>query len=159
MDFLSASIILVFILLVFILVWNGLVIRWNNGQEYRQMYTNAMFAAEVLLTTPGKPESWENLEAINGSTIHSLGLVNGRNEINNKKIETFVELNATNYEMVKKKLGIIKYELEIKVMDLSESEEYYVFGKSSTGLNSSVVLERIGLLNNTPVIVRIEVWK
>ena len=47
--------------MMFILLWNGLAIRWNVDQEYRQMFTDAVFAADALLTTPGYPESWENL--------------------------------------------------------------------------------------------------
>ena len=158
-DFLISAVVITFIALMFILIWNGLAVRWNNAQEYRQMYVDAAFAADALLTTPGDPESWENLETIDEDTVHALGIVNSRNEINNMKMEKLVGLNDTEYAMVRQKLGITKYDVEIKVTDLSQDSLYYYFGRTSTMLETSIVLERMALLNNTPVIVSIEVWK
>jgi len=152
-DFFISTIIIVFISMMFILLWNGLAIRWNVEHEYTQMYTDAIFAADALLTTPGYPESWENLE--NTSTANAFGLVNSRNEINNMKLE---KLNETEYDTVRKKIGLARYDFEMMITDLSGEETYYSFGMPS-GQNNSVVLERMALLNNTPVIVNIEVWK
>ena len=157
-DFTLAVVIVSFILLLSILLWNNLALRWNAADDYRQMQTNAMFAAEALMTTPGEPKSWEMLPQIDGS-ITAIGLVDGRNELNSLKIEKLVSENATAYGVVKQRLGVSHYELGINITDLGRNTSHYEFGMFAGGMDTAVVFERMGMLNGTPVIVQVEVWK
>lgn len=154
-DFTAGVLVLAFILLFFILIWNGLAVRWNNANEYRQMQTDAVFASEALMTTSGEPNSWEMMENINESS--AIGLVNGRNELSNEKITKLVAGNDS-YYFVKEKLGVQRYELGIQITDL-ENTTYYEFGEFPGELDTSVIFERFGILNESPVIVHVEVWK
>ncbi len=154
----TAAVILSFILLFSMLVWNSLAMRWNSSSDYREMQTDALFAAEALMTTPGTPKSWEMLPQMNGS-ITTIGLVNSRNELNRLKIEKMVSENDTAYGLVKNRLGLQRYELGINITSLDKRAAYYEFGAFPGGLENAVVFERMGILNETPVMVRIEVWK
>jgi hypothetical protein len=156
MDFASGIVVLTFILLFFILIWNSIAVRWNSSNEYLQMETDAIFASEALLTTPGEPKSWElgNIEDAN-----AIGLVNGRNELSQVKLEKLVSENDSHYYFVKESLGVQRYGLGITVMDTGGDTAYYEFGKFADNMSTSVVFERIAIMNETPVILRMEVWK
>ncbi len=155
-DFTAGVVILSFILLFFLLIWNSLAVRWDSSSEYLQMHTDAILASEALMSTSGEPKGWE-LGNITDSS--ALGLVNGRNELSEMKIQKLVSENSTSYYLVKERLGVQGYELGIKIMDIEREDVYYEFGKSSGGLDDSVMFERMGILNKTPVIVNVEVWK
>jgi hypothetical protein len=155
-DLASAAVILAFVLLFFILMWNMLAIRWNTTGDYMKMQTDAMFAAEALMTTPGEPNSWEML-SINNAT--SIGLVSGRSELNKVKIEKLISENSTNYLLIKRKLGLQKYDLGFNITDMENNESYYEFGRFAGGLDTAIIFERMGILDEKPVKVRIEVWK
>jgi hypothetical protein len=154
-DFTSGAVLLTVILLLFILSWNNLAVRWNSSNEYRQMQTDAIFASEALMTTPGDPPSWEMMDNI--SSINTIGLANGRNELNTLKIEKLVASNSS-YDLIKQKLGVQKYELGIRITNLEKDITHYEFGMFSDGLQTSVIFERIGIINATPVMVNVEVW-
>lgn len=156
-DFTAGVAVLVFILLFFTLLWNTLAIRWNAANEYRQMETDALLASDSLMTTSGEPKSWETLPQI--GNISALGLVNGRDELNTAKIEKLVSLNSSAYTAIKERLGLQRYELGIRITDLKKSATYYEFGQFSGGLSNSVVYERLGIMDKSPVIVHMEVWK
>lgn len=156
-DFSAGILLLAFILLIFILVWNNLAIRWNSASAYRQMETGAIFASEALISTGGEPVGWEMLGNI--SEAGALGLASGRNELSTPKIERLVLENSTSYDFIRARLGLQKYELGISIMSLDREDTIYEFGRFSSGMQDSVVLERLGILNRTPVIVRTEVWR
>lgn len=157
-DLTSASVILSFILLLSLITWNGIAGRWNSADSYMKMHTNALFAAESLMTKSGVPKSWEMRSQIDGN-ISSIGLVNGRNELNNLKMEKLVSENETAYDNVKERLGLQKYELGIRVSNIENNVTYHEFGKFAESDSTTAIFERMGILNESAVIVRIEVWK
>ena len=158
MDAISALVLLSLMFLLTILLWNNLAFRWNSSDDYRQMQTNAFFAGDALMTTSGYPRSWEMLDKIDGN-ITSFGLATSRNELSPVKLERLVAENGTAYPHLKRGLGLSKYDLSINVTDLEREESYYEIGKFAGGLDTVVITERMGLLNGTPVIVRMEVWR
>jgi len=136
-------------------------LRWNTSSEYREMFSAAIFASEVLFTTPGDPAGWERLGAINESQVQSFGLVGKRNQIDNNKMAKLASLNSTNanYTLVVERLGLAGYQMHLQITDLEGNVTYHDFGRVS-GLNNSAVLERFVLLNGTIVgKARVEVWK
>ncbi|MFH0884325.1 MAG: hypothetical protein V1861_01285 [Candidatus Micrarchaeota archaeon] len=156
-DFMIGVATFMFMLLIFSLAYRMLDLRWNHSSEYRQMQTDALFASEVLMATPGDPSSWELMADLNQS--RSLGLCDSRSVLDPQKLSRFVSENSTSYYTIKERLGVQRYELGITVLDLSRDEELYSFGRFPASLSDSVVLERLGLLNGSPVIIRMEVWK
>jgi len=157
-DFSVGFLVICFVLVMYILAWNELVLRWSINNEHNIMKTSAYFAAESLLTTPGEPESWETMGYIDGN-ISAIGLVNGRNELNTLKLDILVAENLSKYDDIKARLGLQKYEFGLRVVDFSKDTVYYEFGKFSNGdLNNSISFERMAILNGEPVIVEMEVW-
>lgn len=147
-----------FILMLFMLMWNAVAMRWNSVGQHMQMEESALFASEALLSTPGVPPSWEMLPHIDGN-VSALGLVNGRNELNRMKLDKLVAENASAYDTIKARLGVQRYELGVRVTDLSTSTTYYEFGKFSGGaLNNSLNFDRFGILDGNAVRVHMEVW-
>ena len=155
-DFISGAVLLTIIILLFILSWNNLAVRWNSSNDYRQMQTDAIFASEALMTTSGSPASWEMMGNI--TDISTLGLANGRNELNTLKVEKLVESNSS-YLFVKERLGLQRYEMGLRITNLEKDTTYYEFGAFPSGLNTSVIIERMGILNSSPVMVNLEVWQ
>ncbi|MDD5171973.1 MAG: hypothetical protein PHF60_02960 [Candidatus ainarchaeum sp.] len=158
MDFTLGLTALVFIMMLYVLMWDTIAMRWNSAGQHTQMEASAFFASESLLATPGEPESWEMLPHID-TNVSAIGLVNGRNELNRMKLEKLVSENATGYPSIKARLGMQRYEFGMRVTDLEGNNIYYEFGKFSSGsLNNSVNFDRFGMLDDEPVIVHMEVW-
>ncbi len=157
-DVTSAMVMVAVILLFSMFIWNDLAIRWNSTSDYRRMQTDALFATESLMTTPGIPEGWGMLPEGNWN-VSAIGLVDSRNELNNLKIRKLEGMDQEGYRLVKARLGVQRYELGIRISDLDNNETYHEFGNFSTMLKDSVAFRRLGLLNGTPVYVFVEVWK
>ena len=157
-DFMAGLVAISFVLLIYVLLWNTLVIRWTTLAKQSTMSSSAYFASESLLATSGEPKSWEMLPHIDDN-ISAIGLTNGRNELNSLKVAKLISENATAYSTIKSRLGLQLYDFGFKITDLSGNVEYYRFGKLATGsLNNTISLDRFALLNNTPVIFHMEVW-
>ncbi|MHA2425212.1 MAG: hypothetical protein ACXAEF_10510 [Candidatus Thorarchaeota archaeon] len=148
------------LIMLFILEWNYLSIRWNTSSSYREMFGGALYAAEVLFTTSGDPVGWDRIGAPDENNLHSVGLVNQRNEIDNQKLAKLASLNASDdYDLVRTKLGIPGYQLHLNISDLEGNITYFEYGVASA-LNNSVVVERFVLINDTTVAkARMEVWR
>jgi len=158
MDLISAATVLAIIILFFILMWNNLSIRWNSSNEYRQMQTDALFASEAIMVTSGEPNSWETKISIDES-IDAIGLANERNELSAAKIEKLIFESPVDYDIVRYRLGVQKYELGIRIEDFETNQTYYEFGIFATGTENVVVIERLGILNDSVVKIFVEVWK
>lgn len=154
-DFLAGTLILTFILLFFILMWNSTAMRWNSESGYLQRFSSALFTSEALLTTPGEPANWETMEGIGNVT--TFGLANGRNEISNAKIEKFVAENSS-YEGMKEKVGMQFYDFKLTITSLGGKNSYYEFGQGPPADAESTVVERLAILNDSIVLMRLEVW-
>jgi hypothetical protein len=150
------------LILLFILEWNYLSLRWNTSAAYREMLGGALYASDSLFTTSGDPVGWERIGVIDETNVNSIGLVNSRNQLDNQKLEKLLELNSSddnNYSIVLQKLGIPGYNMYINITDLEGELTYYSYGRKS-GLNNSVVLERFVILNDSIVSkAKVEVWR
>lgn len=157
-DFTIGLVTLSFVLLIYVLMWNNITLRWDLIGKQTAMEASAFFASESLLATPGEPESWEMLQQIDGN-VSAIGLVTGRNELNRMKLNKLVAENATAYSTVKARLGMQRYEFGMRITDIAGNVIYYEFGKFSSGaLNNSLSFERLGILDGKPVRVQMEVW-
>lgn len=158
MDLVIGLAALAFIIMIFMLTWDNLSMRWGSAAEHTRMEASAFFAAESLVATPGEPESWEMLPQID-EKVSAIGLANGRNELNRMKIEKLVSENATAYTQIKARLGLQKYDFGMRIMSLDKEETYYEFGQFSTSLfENSLTFDRLGILDGEPVMVHMEVW-
>lgn len=160
LDFISGITLMSLLIMLFILEWNYLSIRWNTSASYREMFGGALFAAEALFTSPGNPVGWEKLAVMNEDNLFSIGLINQRNELDSQKLARLSSLNdSAGYELVRTKLGIPGYQLHLNITDLEGNMTYYEYGVPSA-LNNSVVVERFVLVNGTTAAkAKMEVWR
>ncbi|MBI5223286.1 hypothetical protein HY990_02595 [Candidatus Micrarchaeota archaeon] len=157
-DFLSGFLAMCFILLIYLLLWNSIPLRWALVSAHDSMESSAYFASESLLATSGEPESWEMLPNIDGN-VSAIGLVNGRNELSRIKLDKLISENATAYSTIKARLGMQRYDFGMRITDLNGNVVHYEFGRfSGGGLNNSLSFDRLAILDQTPVIVHLEVW-
>jgi hypothetical protein len=158
-DFTSGAVMLTVVLLLFLLTWNSLALRWNSSNDYRQMQTDALLAAEALVATGGDPPGWEMLPAIDEDSLHAMGLADSRNVLSIAKVERLVAENATAYYAIREKLGVQRYELGIRILDLEQDNTYYEFGRFAGGMDTVAIYKRLCVLDEEPVVLHVEVWE
>ena len=93
------------LVLTFITVWNNIAIRWNADRMFDENWEYAITAADILLTNSGDPLEWQKAN-VTDQTIISIGLIGGRNEIDNEKLEKLRQITDSDYGFTKNKLGI-----------------------------------------------------
>jgi len=68
-----------------------------------------------LILSSGQPINWENYSL---NDINSFGLVHSNNIIDSNKVVSLINLlNSSDYDLVKHKLGVGKYALQLNVLD------------------------------------------
>ncbi len=129
-------------------------------QNYRNAnseisFSNALLAAsDSLVLTPGSPANWEST-TIDGTGLSSFGLASSSNVISPAKAAAMQSLNATNYSTIKAALGLGAVNVSIEISNLSDSTTLYSFGVAPPGTARSAVFERVALLNNSAVLVKV----
>ncbi len=119
--------------------------------EKKDMETKAYYAMEELLSR-GEPANWHTL---NESAVNNYGMEYEMGVLDENKVSA---LMATNYSLVKDRLGISKYNFSITILN-SNSEPVYSFGANSTGQNTTLTIERLSTLNNSLALVRLKVFR
>lgn len=157
-DLLASIIIVMFIMLFFIIAWNELSLKWNAAQSYRLLFTDSLAAGESLFTTPGDPPSWHRLTELNITNVNAIGIVNERNEINNKKIERLSENNYTHYNLTRSLLGLDRYEVRILITDIERNSSVFEMGEEPGANMSTVSMERYVIVNGSSAIAKMEVY-
>ncbi|MFZ5500610.1 MAG: hypothetical protein ACOY58_01680, partial [Candidatus Micrarchaeota archaeon] len=79
-----------------------------------------------------------------------------RSVLDSGKLSRLSQENSS-YYLVKERLGVQRYDLGIRITDLDREETLYEYGVFGTGLNDSVSLDRLAILDGESVIVRVEV--
>jgi hypothetical protein len=156
-DTLTAFVIFILIVDASILFWESETARVGYSQSMGWNEEVARAASSQLLT-PGSPSNWEFIN-LNSSSFHSFGLTSSENVIDSGKLQTLESLKGdpANYQIVKKGLGLDCCKMWFGVLypngTLIES-----YGNAPTSNSSSVSIDRVAVLNSSPVIVRLKVW-
>ena len=146
-------------LIVFsVLGTHDMLVAQYLAADSRMSLDNAMLlASDALVMTGGTPGNWET-QAIGDGTLSSFGIASSPNVIDFSKASRLSELNATNYYEVKRALGLSKNDVSIDIEPLGgASLPYYSFGIRPDPQKSAYVFERVALLNNSYVTVRLTV--
>ena len=149
-DIITASIIFLIIMLLFIISWNQIGYNWDNSLNQDKLYVAALFASDSIISKSGG--DWETQGDLESAS--SFGLVDERNKLNNRKLEA---LQTANLTIVRQKLGVEQYNLFINITN--ESTSYYQIGSVPDEFNKTVVMERLAILNESIVKVRIYLWE
>ena len=154
MDYISSASVVSFILILALLSWNFMAVRWSNIDNYNKLYATAIFASENLVNSRGYPPGWENAKE---SDIISIGLADESNVLNDRKLERMDNISRSNYTMLKQKMASSRYEFYVNISSSDRKSTYYEFGLKPLE-NQTIVFERLALVNNTPAIVKVILW-
>ena len=161
LDLISGITLMSIMVLLFVLEWNYLALRWNTSSSYREILGKAIFASDGLFTTPGDPPGWERIANVTENNVNAIGLADSRNALDNEKLDKMMRMNASqnDYELMLAKLGLAGCQMHLTIGDLYDKTTYYDYGRPS-GLNNSAVVDRFVLLNGTIVAkAKFEVWR
>jgi hypothetical protein len=160
-DLVSGITLMSILMLIFVLEWNSLALRWNVSAAYREMLGRAMFASDALFTTPGDPVGWERTANLTADAPHALGLAYTRNSLDGLKLARLMDMNASqeDYSLVLSRLGLTGHQMHMVVSSIYDGTVYYDYGRAPQ-LNNSAGVDRFVLLNGTTVArARLEVWE
>ncbi len=160
LDMISGITLMAIMMLLFVLEWNSLALRWNVSSAYRELLGKALFASDALFTTPGDPAGWERIANLTQEEPHSLGLAYTRNSLDSQKLKRLMGINSSqDYSLVLSKLGLAGCQMRMTITGIYDNTTYYDYGHAS-GLNNSAVVDRFVLLNGTTVArATLEVWQ
>ncbi|MFH1399854.1 MAG: hypothetical protein ABIG95_07160 [Candidatus Woesearchaeota archaeon] len=117
LDMIFAVIVFLLVFTTTIFAWDELQKKWQLQQTRDDMESIAENVAQTLLTTPGQPANWEELQ-ISSSNISSIGIASSPHLLSTDKISELESVYPTKYEEIKKILGIrgAGYQFQIKVI-------------------------------------------
>ena len=158
-DLVFAVVAFLVVLLTFLTLWQSGVttISYFEAERWREEATR--FAAEQLVETPGYPTHWEQIANITDTNVRSIGLAGERNVISPAKLQRFLSFQGqSEYELVKRILGVSRYEMGVVVENLDGDE---IAGyKNTPPTNQSVSsVSRLAIYNGSIVVVRVYVWE
>lgn len=155
-DLLIATAIFLFILNTSVLIWNSELSRKNDMEARKWMEESARTTSNQLVTSQGDPSDWQNLQELNESSLHSLGLVDSRNMLNQKKVDKLSLLSNTNYALIKRVIGLEAYNVTIYLISNKSS---MIFGTEPASEEGVISVDRFALLNDSKVTIRMKVWR
>jgi len=136
-DVIFALLTLLFIFTILLWGWQFTSEKLKEEQINRDLNLIAIYTSRSLVDTPGSPTNWHNSSTINSSIINSIGVSNLPGILNTEKFNYLVENNATNYNDIKKIIGVLGpgYELYVdyEVLINSSYENVNSFGLFPNG--------------------------
>jgi len=132
-DLVIALGVFIFALIVFFTASTSIFSQSALFDERKSVDETAHMVLNSLVLSTGSPSNWENLSI---SSATSIGLVSSNNEIYLNKIVYLIQnLNdAANYVIVKEKLGLGPYNLNLRLIDSSGN----VISKNGVALDGGV---------------------
>ena len=157
-DLTIAMLVLLAILVSFLVLWSAGTNRIAYFESERWREEAARFAVESLVETAGYPTHWEQIDNLSDTNIRSLGLARSRNVLNPDKVQKFVSIQNTQYDFMKRVLGVQRYDLRVLITDL-DGNELHSFKSAPPSDKVVTTVSRLALLNETMVVVRVYVWE
>lgn len=139
-------------LTIFLISFSLIMIFWNftNSQiqekKILEELMDSAFSLSEIFFTEGVPKYW-NLD-----NVKVIGLMN-ENRLNQTKLNF---LNDIGYENLKKTLNF-DFDFIFKIKN--QSEPIYSFGLAPSESASVVKIQRISILNSSPVLIEVIVWE
>lgn len=146
-------------LMVFAFAWNFVSQAYYTDQAERQMQFALIAVSDAAVLSPGDPSGWEVSAAPQNAS--SFGFAQSRNVLSPTKLAALQSLNASNYDTVRERMGAGRFELYISV-ESQDGTVQYAFGNpaaAGSATVSAVSAERLALLNNQAVTLKVQVWR
>lgn len=114
-DLMLALTVFIGLLVFWVLFTDFSVQRINLIESQKDIAFEGKNISDSLIYFSGAPQNWENYSI---EDINSIGLVSGRNELNEYKWNAFLDLNS-DYEISKRLAGAYKSDLFVELQDLN----------------------------------------
>ena len=144
-DLVVAVIVFTFILITSAWFWDATKEKMHLSESRNDLELITHNAVSVLINTVGDPPNWHRIE-FNDSSVYSLGI--GKNRpwfLDVNKASRLGELNSTDYELIKRMLGIrgANYEFFLNISKFNKTSEDFeivsLVGKFPNSSSSNVI--------------------
>ena len=140
------------------LAWSDLEIRRVDAKNAQDMDFAARNAVWQLTQETGTPANWD-LQIFNESQPYSVGLADSPGGLSVRKLQNLSAINASNYEELKSRIGLGKYEFYLEVRNLADNKTLHSAGIAAPADRENAVFENFAELDGNVVIVRLAAWK
>ena len=155
LDLVIAFILVAFILISVMEVWNNTISKLSVFQSKKTSDNRLLDISELLLKTPGDPVNWYKMGDVNPSTVKTIGFAAEDNILDPARIEKASEVD---YDDLKDILGLSKEEIHITVTDLESWNRTTVYELGKPAEDTALTLSRYALLNDSMVELRITLY-
>ena len=145
-------------LIVFLFVWNSMYTNYREEQSDAKMQVVLIGISDSAVMSQGDPQDWE---VGAGDQANSYGFASARNVLSPAKLYAMQGYFAANYSDMADKMGAGGYEFFAEVLGMDDSI-LYSFGSKADTTNqsiSSVSAERLALIGNDIVKLRVQLWR
>jgi hypothetical protein len=145
-------------LIIFLFVWNTLYNNYLEEQYDTNMQVVLIGISDAAVMSQGDPASWD---ITSGMNANSYGFASSRNVLSPSKLYAMQGYFATDYADMKYKMGAGGYGIFMDVKDTG-GNTYYSFGSMADTANesiSAVSAERLALMDNALVKLRVQLWR
>lgn len=153
-DTLLGLLVFLFALSIVFFYTSQLFERQSSFFEELELKTQTFNALSSLVETKGFPSNWEFQ---NIPEIKAFGIASSPGIVDSAKLESFLQISQSDYDSVRKTLGLSKFNYRLSINDLN-GESVAIAGSDAKGL-LSFKASRLALLNNEAVLVSLEAFK
>ena len=140
------------------LAWSDLELRRVDAKAAQDMDFAGRNAVWQLTQETGRPANWDMAGIFNETYPYSIGLADSPGELSRRKLQNLSFFNASNYEELKSRIGLGKYEFYLQVRNLADNQTLYSAGLAPTAEAESAVFENFAALETDVVIMRLTAW-
>ncbi len=155
LDLIVASMIIVFIMMSAMEVWNTTILQINKFNSKKDVDNKLLNAAEMLVKTPGDPVDWHEKQDINAQTVNTIGLAKDDNVLDTERLE---RLSSIEYEQMKQMIGLSKEEFYLTIKDLESPDKTILYEAGTPTQGTRVSATRYALLNDTLVELKLTLY-
>jgi hypothetical protein len=148
-DFIMASVIVIFIIILSVSIWNRNVNSLKSKEERSGMESLVLSISDQLIRSPGIPSDW------NKNNVLAIGLAAEDNTLDAAKVYNFTSLDI---DKTKNLLGIGNYNFIFRLRNTSETV-LVEYGDLPIDGKEVVILRRIVLFEGLPTIMDLGLWK
>jgi hypothetical protein len=148
-DLIIALLIFIIILAFFSVVSSAIAVQIDLYYTKNSLEEFSHAVTSPLVSFSGEPFDWENESLVD---INFFGLVSEKNVLDQRKIERFVSLLDSDYDSVREKLGLGKYDFQLNIVD-SNGSTIFSGGQISENYLSKITQSRIASYKDRQVLV------
>lgn len=144
-------------LIAFVLAWNAASASFVQAQQRQQAQAALVGIADMAVLSPGDPADWETRLP---AGANAYGFASSPGVLSARKLSALQSLNPS-YDSMREGMGAGRFELYLAA-HYPDGAALYSFGRAAAEndtLSGAVSIERLALLDGSPVILKVQLWK